>query len=329
MVISPHTDHLTTSPGDAGARGTLQGPRTYPREAPRAGLSMTTVGIPSARPGSHSAGAISEPALGRVCPGPGLPAATHWSRLQTLLSHLPRLQTTWEETEARELARLLSRRRDPQVGLVSGSLCWDRRGKDTTFSFPPAAPGRGGRGGGECLPQSQPPCPCDPATVWLETSPCRRSGGNGPSRHPGPHPTGQRPPQLILPAGLSLRLPPAPTATALGPEPALRKNSCEPGWLQKPGEPGLDSPVQAWALLPGPNSTGPQAGEEAEVWRRGRTSAGTRAELTGRQEVPPTRPPVLPAVEATAGPPGGLQSTHSNPLTSGSGIFPQDSDASG
>ena len=105
--------------------------------------------------------------------------------------------------------------------------------------------------------------------------------GNGPSRHPGPHPTGQRPPQLILPAGLSLRLPPAPTATALGPEPALRKNSCEPRWLQKPGEPGLDSPVQAWALLPGPNSTGPQAGEEAEAWRRGRTSAGTRAELTG------------------------------------------------
>ena len=147
------------------------------------------------------------------------------------------------------------------------------------------------------------PRPCDPATVWLETSPCRRSGGNGPSRHPGPHPTGQRPPQLILPAGLSLRLPPAPTATALGPEPALRKNSCEPGWLQKPGEPGLDSPVQAWALLPGPNSTGPQAGEEAEAWRRGRTSAGTRAELTGRQEVPPTRTPFLPAVEATLQPP--------------------------
>ena len=148
-----------------------------------------------------------------------------------------------------------------------------------------------------------PPVPVIPPLFGWKPPPVGDLEETAPQGIQGPIPPGQRPPQLILPAGLSLRLPPAPTATALGPEPALRKNSCEPGWLQKPGEPGLDSPVQAWALLPGPNSTGPQAGEEAEAWRRGRTSAGTRAELTGRQEVPPTRTPFLPAVEATLQPP--------------------------
>lgn len=119
----------------------------------------------------------------------------------------------------------------------------------------------------------------------------------------GPIPPGQPPPQVTLPAGLSLCSPPAPTATALSPEPALGKNSRKPGWLQKPGKPGLDSLVQAWALLLGPNSTGSQAGDQAEAWRRGRTSAGTRAELASPQEVPLTHTPFLPAGEATLQPP--------------------------
>ena len=113
----------------------------------------------------------------------------HWARLQTLLSHLPRLQTTWKEKEAGELARLLGKRRAPQQASCVGAFAAIKGAQTQASHFLLQPRGEADGVVGSTLPQSQPPRPCDPATAWLETSPCQRSGGNGPSRHPGPHPT--------------------------------------------------------------------------------------------------------------------------------------------
>lgn len=264
---------------------------------------MTTVGIPGSCPGSHSPGAISEPALGR-----GLPwsrPSSHHALGQAANPPLPPPQAPDDlgGEGSRGAGKAAREETGPTAGLVHGSFCCDKRGTDASVSFPPAATGRGRRGGGERPASLSPPVPVILPLLGWTLPPVRDLEETAPQGIQGPIPPGQPPPQVTLPAGLSLCSPPAPTATALSPEPALGKNSHEPGWLQKPGKPGLDSLVQAWALLLGPNSTGSQAGDQAEAWRRGRTSAGTRAELAGPQEVPLTHTPFLPAGEATLQPP--------------------------
>ena len=131
-----------TSPGGGGSTQHSPGTKDVSPGSPRAGLLRTTQRS-SHVPGEPQGGApedhISHPMSpgspraglrgpqrsamawgpfqsrlwggGGAWPRPGYPAATHWARLHTLLSCLPRLQTTWEEKEARDLARLLGRRR--------------------------------------------------------------------------------------------------------------------------------------------------------------------------------------------------------------------------
>ena len=204
---------------------------------------------------------------------------------------------------------------------MSGGLCGDRRGTDTSFSCPPAAPGRGRQGSGERPATVSAPRPCDPATAQLETSPCWRFSGNGPQGIQGPVPPGQPPPQVTLPAGLSLHLPPAPTAPALGPEPALGKNPCEPGWLQKPGEPGLDRLVRVQLSS---RSPAPSAQRRAPRPRR-----GGEGRPVGHGQSPPVhgeRPRAARRTPCSGGhapAPLGSQAVckHADPLTSGQGMF--------
>lgn len=263
---------------------------------------MTTVGTPSAHPRSHSVGAISEPALGRVCPGPGLPAAMHWARLQTLLSHLPRLQMTWEEKEARELARLLGRRRDPQAGLVRGSLCWDRRGKDASFLFPPAALGRGGRGGGSALPQSQPPIPMIPPLLGWKPPPVGDPEETAPHGIQGPIPPGQPPPQVTP-------LPARPCACHVHPQPQPWAQSQHSG--KTPASPGgfRNQVSLVWTVLskPGLCSRGPT--QLAHRWGSGPRRGGGEGRPLDKGRArrstgsAPDHRPFLPALEATLQPP--------------------------
>lgn len=170
-------------------------------------------------------------------------------------------------------------------------------GAQTPASRPPTAPGRGGQGSGERPATVSAPRPCDPATARLETSPVGDSVETAPQGIQVPIPPGQPPPQVSLPAGLSLRSPPAPTAPAVGPEPALGKNPCEPGGFRNQVSlawTGLsESGSLPGAQLHQPTGGGPGRGVEGkDVW----WDMGRARQSTGSAPGPHA---ILPAVEAT------------------------------
>lgn len=99
-----------------------------------------TTGIPGSCPGSHSPGAISEPALGGVCPVQAFQPPCTGPGLQPSFPP-PQAPDDLEEKEAGELARLLGKRRAPQQASCMGAFAAIRGAQTQALPFPPAATG--------------------------------------------------------------------------------------------------------------------------------------------------------------------------------------------
>ena len=309
------TGRFTTSPGGGGSTQHSPGTKDVSPGCPRAGLLRTTAV-------RHGVGATSEPALG-VVPGPD----------QAIQPPHTGPGCT-PPSPASPGFRQLGRRRKP--GIRQG--CPAGGGPHEQASCVEAYAGTGGaqtpasrvllqprgeadRAVGSALPQSQPPVPVIPPLLSWKPAPVGDSAETAPQGIQGPIPAGQPPPQVTLPAGLSLRLPPAPTAPALGPEPALGKNPCEPGWLQKPGEPGLDRLVRVQLSSRSLTPSAQRQGTQPRHGGEGRPVGHGQSPPVQREHPRPARCPPCSGGHAPA--PSGRQAVckHSDPLTSGPGMF--------